>query len=378
MNTTKQAGWIGLCFMFAMSAWAQPIVVAQTADFSKAAAPVMKEFAWGAQTYFNHINDTGGVNGKRIEYRKKDDAFNPDLTLKNAQSFLEDKDVIAFFGPRGTPNVKALLELAEKERVPVVAPLIGAALTRSGEFKMSYPLRASYKQEAEVGIKHAIAFGKRLAVLGPSDAYGNEMRLFVTSEVQKKYGNEGIVLSNASYDRESTNLKEAAEALAKTKPNAVMMFCSANACASFLKEWEKIKNTHAVYGTVFIANSIVDLKAQREALGDVASRLMATQIVPPVGLSLLPSGLEQVYSKALKAEGKSTSYSLFEGFLSAHVLVEAMKRAKKPGREALIKSLEVLDLELGGGMRVNMAQRFQEVQRYVDLVAVNGQGRFVR
>ena len=49
----------------------------------------------GAKAYFDYVNAKGGVNGRKIEYRYLDDAYNPAQTVQLTRRLVEQDKVFA-------------------------------------------------------------------------------------------------------------------------------------------------------------------------------------------------------------------------------------------------------------------------------------------
>lgn len=352
---------------------AEKIVIGQTADFSKAAAPILKEFAIGANAYFAKVNSEGGVSGSQVELISMDDGFDPARTVANAKVLIENPSVVALFGPRGTPNLNALLPLAQESKIAVVAPLIGASVVRDEKYTVSFPMRATYKQEADEGLKAASWSGQKISIIYPDDAYGKEMSTHVMAKLKESYPKLSLV-STIQFDRMAKEFTPQVKELASKVPDSVMLFCSANACASFLKEWDIVRKKQQLPMVRFVTNSIVDLQAQRDVIGVASDFVVATQILPsPTKFGKIQEG----YAKALK--GKEPSYPSYEGWLSAHVLVEALKKAKKPvTRASLLVALDSLRVEMDYGFVVDFTTRFKQTTRFVDVITVDSNKHVVR
>jgi ABC-type branched-subunit amino acid transport system substrate-binding protein len=68
-----------------------------------------------------------------------------------------------------------------------------------------------------------------------------------------------------------------------------------------------------------------------------------------------------------------------EGFVNAKVLVEALRRAgQKPTRERLVTALESMRDHDIGGLVISYAPNRHQGSRFVDVVVVASDGRFVR
>jgi ABC-type branched-subunit amino acid transport system substrate-binding protein len=72
-----------------------------------------------ARAYFRHVNDTGGVNGRRIEFIAEDDAADPNRTRSAAEK-LVDQDKVFVMGPSFTPFSPDLVGFLERKGVPFI------------------------------------------------------------------------------------------------------------------------------------------------------------------------------------------------------------------------------------------------------------------
>src|SRR5262249_59175293 len=58
----------------------------------------------GAKAYFDYVNAKGGVNGREIEYRYYDDAYNPAQTVQLTRRLVAQDKVFAVLNSVGTPT----------------------------------------------------------------------------------------------------------------------------------------------------------------------------------------------------------------------------------------------------------------------------------
>lgn len=61
----------------------------------------------GIQSYFNYVNENGGINGRQIELIAYDDEYQPAKTLQNMQRLIGEEKVFALVAPIGTANINA-------------------------------------------------------------------------------------------------------------------------------------------------------------------------------------------------------------------------------------------------------------------------------
>ena len=53
--------------------------------------------------YFRMINETGGINGRKINFISYDDGYSPPKTVEQARKLVESDEVLLVFNPLGTP-----------------------------------------------------------------------------------------------------------------------------------------------------------------------------------------------------------------------------------------------------------------------------------
>ncbi|MFD4972858.1 ABC transporter substrate-binding protein [Streptomyces sp. NPDC058424] len=76
----------------------------------------------GALSWFKHINDEGGVNGRRITWKILDDAYDLSRAGANARK-LVDGDYFAIFGGCGSIQPPAIVPVAARAKVPYLFPM---------------------------------------------------------------------------------------------------------------------------------------------------------------------------------------------------------------------------------------------------------------
>jgi branched-chain amino acid transport system substrate-binding protein len=89
------------------------ITLGQSAALSGPAQELGKSMRDGAQAYFDQINASGGVAGRRIVLKTLDDGYEPERAAANTKQFIEGGDVLALFGYVGTPTSNASIPAVE-------------------------------------------------------------------------------------------------------------------------------------------------------------------------------------------------------------------------------------------------------------------------
>lgn len=135
--------------------------------------------ARGAKAYFDSVNAAGGVARRTIEYRFRDDAYNPAQTIQATRQLVEQDKVFAIFNSLGTEHNIAIREYLNQNRVPQLFVASGA--TTWGADAARYPwtigFQPSYQAEGWAYGQYVAKNLKkaRVAVLLQNDDYGKDL-----------------------------------------------------------------------------------------------------------------------------------------------------------------------------------------------------------
>jgi branched-chain amino acid transport system substrate-binding protein len=135
--------------------------------------------ARGANAYFQYVNRRGGVNGRTIEYKFVDDAYNAVQTVQATKQLVEQDKVFAIFNSLGTEQNEAIRPYLNQAKVPQLFVASGA--TTFGRDHARYPytigFQPSYRAEGWIYGKYLARTkpGAKVAVLFQNDAYGKDL-----------------------------------------------------------------------------------------------------------------------------------------------------------------------------------------------------------
>ncbi|MBT8220006.1 MAG: ABC transporter substrate-binding protein [Bacteroidia bacterium] len=80
----------------------------------------------GMDAHFQMINDEGGINGRKINFIMKDDAYDPSRTVPAVRELVQRNEVFAFVGGIGTAPCMSVMDYIVEENIPWFAPTSGA------------------------------------------------------------------------------------------------------------------------------------------------------------------------------------------------------------------------------------------------------------
>ncbi|HUL94509.1 MAG TPA: ABC transporter substrate-binding protein [Usitatibacter sp.] len=347
------------------------IVLGQSAVFTGPAQDLGIEMRAGALAYFNYVNAQGGVNGRRIVLKSLDDRYEPDNAAAATKQLINEDKVFALFGYVGTPTFNAAKPIIVESRVPLVAAFTGAESLRDPVIRYVFNVRASYYDETEQIVQHLTSMGiDKIAVFYQNDAYGKAGLEGVNRALKKR---NMQVTGLATVERNTVEVNKAVQDMAKVQPQAIVMISAYKSCAAFIKAMKRAGMSPSFWNVSFVGSKALAKELEGDGRG-----VQISQVVPFPWDESIPVVRE--YTRLLKADGKSEpNYSSLEGFISAKVMVEGIRRAgKNLTRDNLIRALETMEPYDVGGFKIYYSPEDHRGSRYVDLTIISKDQKFVR
>lgn len=358
-----------LLLSFSSRIYANDIVVGMSAAFTGPSKNLGIELYRGAMTYIGHINQRGGVNGRKIEVKTYDDGYNPVPAIENTIKLIEKDKVFLLFGYVGTPTVTRILPLLKinsNRFAYLFFPFTGAQPQREPPYdEFVFNLRASYREETEGLVDNFVRVGRnQIAVFYQADAYGRSGWDGVRRALAK-YGLS--IVGEATYHRGtdySESLNQQVDILRKANPDAVISIGAYAACAAFIRDARDAGWNIPIANVSFVGSeSLLDLlvKSGQKTRRDYTVNLINSQVVPSYEDISLPTvreyrELTDKYnpmppSGFVSKEYKPMKYSFvgFEGYINAKLLVEILRRMDhNPSRAHIKRAVEsIKDYNIG-------------------------------
>jgi branched-chain amino acid transport system substrate-binding protein len=350
-----------------------PIKIGQSGVLSGPIGAQLKQFDAGAQLVFDRVNRGGGIGGRPLELVALDDGLQPEKTLENTRTLLQDSQLAALFGYTSSQSVSAVAPLLRESGIPLVAPLSVTASLRAQTARTAYYVRAGYEREVRQLYRQITTLGIQriaLAYLASGDrteAAGEEAKAVLEQELA---ASGRVPVAAVPLLRDGSNLAEAAASLAAVKPEAVILVAPGTFPARLIAEVEKRGAVAQYY-----SSSIIGAEATAQLLGPRMRSIVVAQVVPYPWGTNEPAVVE--FRKLAEAAKAPVSYALMEGYVSGSVLVEALKRTPRdlsPARvHGAIRSLRGRI----AGVDIDYTST-NTGSRFVELVQITGEGRFVR
>jgi len=319
------------------------IVFGQVAALTGPAQDLGQGMRQGILAAFGEANRSGGVNGRTLELKSRDDGYEPEKTVAATKASLDEDKVFALIGAVGTPTSKAGQPIATAAKVPFIGPFTGAEFLRNPYNRYVVNVRSSYFEETEAWIDHLTKdLGvAKIAILYQDDAFG----LAGLEGVQKALAKRNMTLvASGAFKRNTVAVKTALLDIMKAQPEAVVTVAPYKPVAEFIKLAHQVK-----LDALFVAISFVGSDSLAKELGSAGAGVIVSQVVPSPWDDSLP--VVAAYQKALTAADPAAKpgFVSLEGYLVGRLAVEALKRIKgEVTREALLDAIDAAPFNLGG------------------------------
>lgn len=350
---------------------ADEIVIGQSIPFTGALADLGKEYAAGANLFFDQVNNTGGIHGRKIRLISLDDGYDVKRAIGNTQRLLDQDRVFAIFGQFGTGIVLATGPSISSQKIPLFAPYTGADDLRDNGNRYLFHIRASYGDETEKMVEQLVSTGVHdIAVIHQNDAFG-KAGLLVVEKALKKRKLKPVAIGAIEISP-TVNVDKAVQIVAAAHPVAIIAIAAGKGAISFISAFQKTDQTPQ-----YFCLSVVSSAQLVKELGARAHGIVIAQVMPSPWRSSNP--VVRGYQQLAKKKALGISYTSFEGYMAAQIFSEALRRTGKDlTREKFIASLESLRNFDAGGLVIDFAPGKRNGSNFVDLSIISKDGMFLR
>ncbi|HEY8724406.1 MAG TPA: ABC transporter substrate-binding protein [Gaiellaceae bacterium] len=301
----------------------------------------------GADAYFKYVNAHGGVNGRKIKYLYRDDAYDPSKTVALTRELVENDKVFAIFSPIGTDNTIATTDYLNAAKVPQLFAGTGAA--QIGDAYKTHPWTMGYlpsfrAEGAIYGRAIAKQAGAKVAVLYEASAFGKDMtdglKLGLGAQASAEVAEQAYQPTDTSIDSQMSTLHASGAnvlVLNVTPQYAILAYLAAHKFGWHPKIY---------VSSICISPNVMDIVRANAAelangslsiafVKDPTDKVWAKDPVVPLYQAILKK-----YAPGAKPEDVYNFY----GMGVAYTMVDALKHAgKNPTRASLLVAAQHLD-----------------------------------
>ena len=307
-----------------------------------------KQFALGMMDSVRFINESGGINGKKIEMVVHDDKYQLSEGQVAYKRFRDNEKVLGIY-IQSTGTTLALASQANKDKMFMFTGSTTGKLANPAKYPFHFSLCTTYSDLARIGIKYICDTWKdlkrppRMVFMFPDNTYGRDM-LIAGHKYAVELGVElgpDLIVNWPTMDATPQLLT-----LKEYDADYALVASTAMNAATILKDARRLG-----LRTQFVCNNRVFTEAlPKQSLG-AAEGVLGLQPVVPFGSDV--PGMESIvacHNKWHPYHDPTLAY--VEGWLNLLVPMEACKRADEAGQltsEGLISVLESFrDFEVGG------------------------------
>jgi len=193
----------------------------------------------GADAYFRHINDKGGIHGRKIEWTVENDSYNPQQTVAVLKKLVDRDGVFAIVSTLGTATNLAALPFLAQRKVPLINPAGGHERLNAPKDPNVFGLLPVGQDIGAAMADYAMdkLQAKRIAIFFQNDPFGKDPRDGAVAALKKR-GLE--VVAETSYVPSDVDMSAQAVALRGANPDVVLMMCITKQGALLLQKAQQL------------------------------------------------------------------------------------------------------------------------------------------
>jgi branched-chain amino acid transport system substrate-binding protein len=298
----------------------------------------------GITSFFNELNEKGGIHGRKVHAIVEDCAYSPAKAATAAKKLMTNDQIFAFVSSWGTAPTTALFPIAEKEKIPI-APACSLSTSMYDPLKKYvFAVGTNYVDQSILIVEYILndlkAKNPKIALFCQDDDWGQDHKNGL-EVARKKYNLPPIALESYKYD--AVDFSSQVINLMRQKPDFVILASAIKSGAMFLKEAYKLQ-----WKTTFIGSNTLGLLATLQLAGEYGQGLLVLNIfampdedIP--GMKRLVAASEKYFGNKWKPVSEKIHPYYVYGWLNAMVFAEGAKRAGKDlTREGLVKAMEAI------------------------------------
>lgn len=196
----------------------------------------------GAEAWAKHVNELGGVHGRKIKVVIKDDGYNPGRALANVNEMKDS--VFALVGLLGTAVLNSTKDTIADAKLPNVWPYGNPEIyakqpkEKNRTVFMVYP---DYGDEGQFLLQQAtkLTGAKKVAVFYQNDDYGKGGLEGVKHGIGKLGGTVALA-AEVSYEVADRELSTHALKIRESGADSVIIYSTITHCVGIIKEMAKV------------------------------------------------------------------------------------------------------------------------------------------
>lgn len=306
----------------------------QTGPYAVVGVP----FSHGMQSYFNMVNEAGGIYGRKIKLKVADDGFNPANTVTIVKKFVTEDKMFAVVGGLGTPGCLAVMDYLNEQKVPFVYQASGVSKISIPAKNYVFAVQPNYINEGQIFAKYvASTLGlKNIAVLYSNDDTGNEGLTGIKQGVDK-FG--GKIVLESPFPATETDFTSYLLKVQASNADALILYATGVATGGMVvKTAKSLGLTQKLFLPYPHSGIIATAGAAAEGVYVTGWADFSNPKDPGVAKFF------SIWNKYYPKDDPLTFSYAVAGFVAAEVFTEAVRRSGPyPTRDSLVWALETFN-----------------------------------
>lgn len=317
--------------------------------------------------FFKMINDSGGINGRRVEFISTDGEYSALTTLERARQLVQ-RDVLFIFSPVGTPTNLAIRQYLNSIGVPQLFVASGASTWNEPDaFPWTIGFQPSYRTEGHAYAEYLLQHhpGVTIGIFFQDDEYGWE---YVHAFKERLAGKMTIV-AEVAYKSTDKTIEEKILKLKNSGASALFDVTTPGFAVKVIKaladlHWRPIhilNEVSASIGGVFKATGF-------DNATDIISSAFLKDANDPAWSNDLGMQEWLSFMEGYYPDGDRTDANTAYGYLVAQALVRVLEKCgnELTRSNIMAEARRIVSMELGmllPGITVNSGRRCAPVDQ---------------
>jgi ABC-type branched-subunit amino acid transport system substrate-binding protein len=306
----------------------------------------------GIETMVNKVNAEGGINGRKIQLFKRDDAYEPARTKLVVKDLVERQGVFALVGGVGTPNGLAILNDVRANAIPWVSPATGSTeFSRVDNGRPKTPTvfasYTNYYTESVLLLRHAVNTLKlsKIGVFYINQSFGLEGSKGVEAEV-KALGSKASLVAKVPHEPSETSMAVQALKLQQSDAEAVVLYTADAYAISLLREMAKLNYKPQILASSVLAGSTMfQAGPNTQWQGAIVASFLpfpSALLVDGKGDPKADAALADIVKYSPNPDAvKTDPFRILAGYAFAQPMMEGLRRAgPNLTRASFVKAME--------------------------------------
>jgi ABC-type branched-subunit amino acid transport system substrate-binding protein len=289
--------------------------------------------------YFKMVNETGGINGRKIEFISYDDAASPPKTVEQVRKLVEGDEVLLLFSTFGTSSNGAIQKYLNAKGVPQLFVLSGA--TKWGDpkrFPWTMGLQPNYQSEGRIYAKYILEKypNSKIGILYVNDDFGKDEIKALRDGLGSK---ADMIVSGISYENTDPTVDSQVVRLKNSGADIMITLAGPKTTSQAIRKVAELgwKPVHIIGTVATSVASVLKPAGLENAKGVISTSYLKDPADPSMKDDPAIKTFFAFMDKYYPEGDKTNSYSV-SGYFGAQVMVQVLQQCGNDlGRENIMK-----------------------------------------